>query len=1015
MPILQGVKLPNVKSTNPEGKLQKGWLFLGFILFLLFTSYHADAQNEPNFDEISVFFQVQNIGGTEIPAVIRNEEVLLPVKDIFDFLRIKATISSNMDSISGFVISPQMNYLIDYRKNIVSFQGKKYSLGKDDLIHTDTNLYLHSKYFGEIFGLDCKFELRTLSVLLTTKLELPVIREMRIEQMRQNINRMKGDVKVDSVIRKSRPVFHFGMADWSVVSTQNFGQTSDARLNLALGSVIAGGEADVFLNYNTNEKFDERQQQYYLKFVNNDRSYLRQTILGKITTEATSSLYDPVVGIRLSNAPTTYRQAFGTYPLSDYTNPGWMVELYVNNVLVDYVKADASGFFTFQVPLVYGNSLVRLKFYGPWGEERAKEQTIVVPFNFLPPKEFNYTLNAGIVEDGKGTIYSRGGMNYGVSKSITIGAGVEYLSSVTTGATMPFLSLATRPLSNMLLSGEVTYGVRGKGILSYQFPKNIQFELNYTKFVPGQKAITSNYLEERKVIFTLPIKSKSFSVYNRMTYDQILLPGTQYSTAEWLISGALFGINTNLTNYAMFTQNSKPYAYTDLSLSIRMHGGLTIIPQMQYEYSSGELISAKGAVEKYLLKNGFLSLSYENNFKSKQQVVQLGLRYDLPFTQTGFTARRANNLTTLMELARGSLMVDQRSHYAGANNRASVGKGGIVFAPYLDINCNNRRDKGEPKAYGLNIRISGGNAVKNDRDTTVRVTDLEPYTNYLVELDPNSFDNVAWKLPKKTLKIMVDPNQLKLVEIAIAVVGEVSGTINKISKNEPEGIGRIILNIFNASGVFVGKTMTEQDGYYSYLGLAPGQYYARIDTIQLRKLHFVAEPDTLHFSIKSSKDGDIVESIDFSLRNTVGEKESPAEQPKDSTSMHHPTPIETKKPNGTKNPASDSIQKKAENQSTGSTNTNSQPVAKNLAESQSTNQTTTLKKQYFIQIGAFKENKNATILAEKVKNLIPFPIVISFGDHLYKVRFGPFKSMNESLKYHAILTNDGVKNFTEKI
>ncbi len=33
------------------------------------------------------------------------------------------------------------------------------------------------------------------------------------------------------------------------------------------------------------------------------------------------------------------------------------MELYVNNVLVNFVQPMLSGFFTFEVPLVYGNSL----------------------------------------------------------------------------------------------------------------------------------------------------------------------------------------------------------------------------------------------------------------------------------------------------------------------------------------------------------------------------------------------------------------------------------------------------------------------------------------------------------------------------------------------------------------------------------------------------------------------------------------------------------------------------------
>src|SRR5665647_361554 len=178
----------------------------------------------------------------------------------------------------------------------------------------------------------------------------------------------------------------------------------------------------------------------------------------------------------------------------------------------------------------------------------------------------------------------------------------------------------------------------------------------------------------------------------------------------------------------MFVKNNQPYVYSNLSFSFRLPAGIMFIPQAQYEYSQHELISAKAGVEKYLFKNGFLSLTYENNFKSKVQSVQFGFRYDLPFTQTGFTARQTNNSATIMEMARGSLVVDPKTNYVGANSRTSVGKSGIVFFPYLDLNCNNKRDPGEPKVAGLNIRMSGGLVTANVRDTTIRVTDVEPYT-----------------------------------------------------------------------------------------------------------------------------------------------------------------------------------------------------------------------------------------------------------------------------------------------
>ncbi len=144
---------------------------------------------------------------------------------------------------------------------------------------------------------------------------------------------------------------------------------------------------------------------------------------GKITIHATASIYDPVVGIQLTNTPTTFRRSFGTYTLTDRTEPGWTVELYVNNVLVDYVKADASGFFTFEVPLVYGTTMVKLKFYGPWGEERTREQSLSIPYNFIPHKEFEYRVSAGVVEDSLWSRYSKAQLSYGATRFLTVGGG----------------------------------------------------------------------------------------------------------------------------------------------------------------------------------------------------------------------------------------------------------------------------------------------------------------------------------------------------------------------------------------------------------------------------------------------------------------------------------------------------------------------------------------------------------------------------------------------------------------
>jgi hypothetical protein len=820
------------------------------------------AQDEPIYDEISVFFNVQQVGGADITAVIRDETVFLPIVDVFSFLKIKNVLSSQMDSVTGFFINQQAIYLIDKVNNRITYQGKIFDLKKDDLVKTETTLYLRSPLFGQVFGLDCVFNFRSLSVALNTKIELPIIRELRQEQMRSNISRLKGEIKTDTTIGRKYPLFHFGMADWSLISTQQLGGKVDARFNLALGSVIAGGEANVLLNISNNSPFAEKQQQYYWRSVNNDRPKLRQVLVGKIGAQSISSLYDPVIGIQLTNSPTTYRRSFGTYTLSDITEPNWIVELYVNNVLVDYMKADASGFYKFEVPLVYGNSAVKLRFYGPWGEERVKEENLSIPFNFLPPKELEYTLSAGIVEDTLQSKFSRLAINYGVSRRLTFGGGVEYLSSIRTGNTLPYLSSSLRLMSSLLLTGEYSYGVRAKGILNYRLPSNLQIELNYTKYHKGQTAIIYNYLEERKAVVSLPIKGKNFAAYSRVTVNQIILPNLKNTNAEMLWSGSVYGISTNLTTYGLFNDVSKPYLYSNLSLSFKLPWRTSFTPQAQYEYNQNELISIKGSLEKPLFKKGFLNMSYEQNFRSSTRNLEFGFRYDLQFAQAGFSVRNSNDATSLVESARGSLLYDQKSNYIGTNNRTSVGKGAITLRPFLDVNGNEKFDLGEAKVQGLQFKINGGTIVRRDRDTTIQILDLTPYTSYLLELDKNSFDNISWQLDKLTYKVMIDPNQFKIIDVPISVMGEASGTVY----NGSNGQGRILVCIYRSDMSLVTRILTESDGYYSYLGLKPGKYTVRIDPSQLAKLKIASNPVFLPINISGSIDGDIIDGLDFKLK-----------------------------------------------------------------------------------------------------------------------------------------------------
>src|SRR4051812_41455211 len=65
------------------------------------VDYNSPEPGGPGYDETSVFINVQRVGGMEMPAVIKNRNVYLPVTNFFDFLKIKNTASIDLDSVTG--------------------------------------------------------------------------------------------------------------------------------------------------------------------------------------------------------------------------------------------------------------------------------------------------------------------------------------------------------------------------------------------------------------------------------------------------------------------------------------------------------------------------------------------------------------------------------------------------------------------------------------------------------------------------------------------------------------------------------------------------------------------------------------------------------------------------------------------------------------------------------------------------------------------------------------------------
>lgn len=846
--------------------------FLLFNVSFTFKSFSQTQEFQPT-EVFKLNLKIENVGWYELNAFMSesNQQLFIPVVPLFELLKINQSTSENGAVVEGYFINNKNAYKIDYNVKLLTYNDLQVPLTQSNSYFDELgNLSLSPELLNVVFKLNVSFDFRSLSAVLSPNYELPVIRSMKLDDARRFIKGFAGDTKYDVFYPRKYHILKPGKLDWSISANQSPLFGNEIKAGIALGTEMFGGELSTWFFYSDKYGFNRNQQRYHWRWVDNEVKLIRQVQFGRIYNRSIATLLFPVDGFMVTNAPTTIRKALGTYQIADQTNPDWLVELYINHVLMDYTRADASGYFSFQVPIVYGSTEVTLRYYGPNGEEHADRKTYNMPYNMLPVGEFEYRVSGGVLLNRINSIYGRAETNLGITKWLTAGAGYEYLNSIAGNPHIPFGNVTLQPFSRMLLSGEYAHKVRYKGTLNYNFRSNSMFELYYAKYVEQQQAIVYNFLEERFGALTFPIRFKNLSTVTRASFRQNIYPNFSYNAAELMFSTFYRNVSANFSNFLNYTDFDDRNVYSSLSLGFRFDKGFTFRPSVMYSFSENKplwyqnFVSYKAELEKQIFKRGYLSVGYERNNLANYESVNMALRYDFSFLSTYASAHYANNEFQTSQSARGSLAFGGGNGYVHFDAREAVGRSAIAIKPYVDINFNQKRDANEPAVFNLGITSSGGKALYRKNDSIVRIVGLDPFVDYSLVVNESSLTNIAWRVNNKHIKFTTDPNQFKTIELAVLPMGEVSGTVLDENAN---GVSRILMHILNSEGKPVTKILTESDGFFSYLGLKPGQYSAEVDSTQLQVLNMTAKP--IIFKIDEDVQGDIVELSPTKLIRTA--------------------------------------------------------------------------------------------------------------------------------------------------
>jgi outer membrane usher protein FimD/PapC len=262
------------------------------------------------------------------------------------------------------------------------------------------------------------------------------------------------------------------------------------------------------------------------RYVQLNDPYFSNVVVGETNTSGITSR--SITGVKISNKPVQPRFIYGRYAIDGTVQPQSEVELYFNNQLINYQKADASGHYRFVVPLTYGSTSYSVRIYTPSGQTIRRKGRIQIPYDYLPAGEIDYTLSGGRLRrpvlglKGKGYMGS-GSVSAGFTNWLTGKVSSEYLTRYQARPTITG-TLDARLFSNYLISANVNSARFYRLTTSVVYPGGASWRLSYD-YNPGRSRLYNigGYLHQARFnLFTplhigsVPLNFRLLSTYQRM-------------------------------------------------------------------------------------------------------------------------------------------------------------------------------------------------------------------------------------------------------------------------------------------------------------------------------------------------------------------------------------------------------------------------------------------------------------------------------------------------------------------
>lgn len=821
-----------------------------------------------------------------VSAYKYKDVILIPIGALSEIIEIAITSEPGKGIAHGYVFKPQNTFYLDIDQNKVTLKGVPQAYVSNLIQVLPDDIYIESSLISDWLPIQLEVDLFASTLKISSEDMLPFERRLDREKRIAKTKALKKLVQNEYPKHKDAyKLWNTPFIDQSVqANTQNINNNSSSTLSYTTYATadLLKHEASMYLSGNNDDVFNDarltigRYDPYsellgFMKATSYTMGNVAEPRLNLITTATIQN-----VGASVGNIPLTRQQEFDRHRFRGDLLPGWEVELYHNNALLDYQTEAIEGQYDFQdVPLFFGSNHFKLIFYGPRGEIREEEYRFELGQSLI--SEGNHYYHGAVTDNENGG--KRITLDYDVGLTKSVSGNINYASIpliegienvqhnyITTGISTFFesffitldlisdsnggnatdLSLQTRVDSTILSVNETRFS----DFFSEEFQPNQQ-ALDSRSRYRINTAIAPDNLP--RIPVTLEIINETFSNGDERNKYINFISTNVYSLA----------LNNELSLTQTTNQNDTFTGSFQISHHSQNYGIRSTINYQLEPANEFTNISASIDPTKPL---GEYKMSYGLNYNLLQDI------FDVQATATKNIGKYSLSLGARLN-TNGDYSLDARFSVGlgkePRNDRWQIhansmaGQGSVSANVFLDKDQDGIFGGDDEQLEGIKFTVNGRNReVTTDGNGIAFITGLSRHQPTSVGITIESLEDPLYKPVLEGIEIVPRPGHTTLLEFPVFLTGEIDGTVLVEKHGKETGVGNVKVEIIDSNGRIIRSSTTEYDGFYIISNIPLGHYTARVSSEHLDSLIIKK-----HYgdNINIDADQQFISGIDFLL------------------------------------------------------------------------------------------------------------------------------------------------------